>query len=579
MESRPHILIVDDDPAVRDAYCRMLQSQPQPSDVMAARAAIFDDEPVCIRFLSELTIVDSGDAAVVAAQAARLAGKAFSMAFVDMRMPPGMDGVDTTLALWRVDPDLQVVIASAYSDTPWGDVMARLGNTDRLVLLNKPFDPIEAIQLAAALSKKRELLLDQRRREQELEQRVLDRTRELSVALLAAEQAAKAKLDFLANMSHEIRTPLTAILGFTELQRDRLVTDRERREQAAIVERNGRHLLALVNDVLDLSKLEAGQLLLEQAPVSPVDVVREVVGMMQSSARAKGLQLACCGSELVPERVVCDPTRLRQILLNLVGNAVKFTERGSVHIAIALRSPVDAGPTIVFEVRDTGIGIAEDCLPFLFQPFVQADTSMSRRFGGTGLGLSISRQLARLMGGDLTTVSEAGAGSTFTLMLPAGDLTGIAMIDPSLAPVVSCDMEQQRTSERGQVCGRVLLVEDGLDNQRLLKTILERAGAEVYTAADGQSALDLVGDSVTRGDPFDMILMDMQMPIMDGYTATRKLRESGWTRPIVALTAHAMDGDRERCLVVGCDDYQTKPVRASHLIEVVRHYLPTKPSE
>ena len=233
----------------------------------------------------------------------------------------------------------------------------------------------------------------------------------------------------------------------------------------------------------------------------------------------------------------------------------------------------------MFEVRDTGIGIAEDCLPFLFQPFVQADTSMSRRFGGTGLGLSISRQLARLMGGDLTTVSEAGAGSTFTLMLPAGDLTGIAMIDPSLAPVVSCDMEQQRTSERGLVCGRVLLVEDGLDNQRLLKTILERAGAEVYTAADGQSALDLVGDSVTRGDPFDMILMDMQMPIMDGYTATRKLRESGWTRPIVALTAHAMDGDRERCLVVGCDDYQTKPVRASHLIEVVRHYLPTRPSE
>ena len=172
------------------------------------------------------------------------------MAFVDMRMPHGMDGVDTTLALWRVDPDLQVVIASAYSDTPWGDVMARLGNTDRLVFLNKPFDPIEAIQLAAALSKKRELLLDQRRREQELEQRVLDRTRELSVALLAAEQAAKAKLDFLANMSHEIRTPLTAILGFTELQRDRLVTDRERREQAAIVERNGRHLLALVNDAL-----------------------------------------------------------------------------------------------------------------------------------------------------------------------------------------------------------------------------------------------------------------------------------------------------------------------------------------
>jgi two-component system, sensor histidine kinase and response regulator len=575
MRPRPHILVVDDDPAVRRAYRRILQSEASESSLADARAAIFDDQPAAPRFTPELTVVNSGEQAIAAVREARAAARSFSMAFIDMRMPPGMDGIETTLALWEQDPDLQVVIASAYSDTPWSEMVARLGNTDRLVFLNKPFDPIEALQLATALSEKRNLLLDAQLRELELERRVEERTRELSVALLAAEQASRAKLDFLANMSHEIRTPLTAILGFGELLGDRLLSDSERQEQAAIVERNGRHLLALVNDVLDLSKLEARQLLLEMAPVDALELVREAVGMLHATANAKSLRLEFSASGLLPESIRSDATRLRQILLNLIGNALKFTERGEVRVLLSCEQAGDAASALVIQVADTGIGIPRDRLPLLFQPFVQADASMTRRFCGTGLGLSISRQLARLMGGDLTVASQEGEGSKFTLRLPVGDLSGVAMIEPGQHPVRRVHAAAKgEGSTYAQLRGRVLLAEDGLDNQRLLRLILQRAGAEVVLAADGQAALDLVQHSVVEGSPFDLILMDMQMPIMDGYTATRKLRESGWSRPIVALTAHAMDGDRERCLAVGCDGYETKPVRAKRLIDVVSQFLP-----
>ncbi|MBZ0151281.1 MAG: response regulator, partial [Planctomycetes bacterium] len=547
------ILVVDDDPNVQRTYARIIEGLGNAASAAAGATRL------------QATTVDSGEDAVAAATQAAAHGEPFAVAFVDLRMP-GMDGFETTEALWRIDTDLQIVIATAYAESPGDDLLARLGGFDRLLFLKKPFDAIEVRQLALALARKRALLDAQRRREQELERRVAERTCALEQALQQARAANNAKLDFLANVSHEIRTPLTALLGFTELLRDPGLTPAEREQHLEIIDRNGNHLLALVNELLDLSKLEANQVLLEVAPIDVAAVACEVVTMLQQRATDKGLGLCIEYDGRCPAVVPADAMRLRQILLNLVGNALKFTERGQVAVGVGLGHDAVGNAMVEFRVRDTGIGIAGERLPQLFRPFEQADASTARRFGGTGLGLSIARRPARLMGGDVTANSRPGRGSTFTLTLPAGDLTGVAMIDPVCTSPVATETPRD-TKALG---ARILLAEDGADNQKLLRAILQRVGAEVHTAADGQSAIELAQQSLADGHPFDLILMDMQMPVKDGYSATRELRAGGWRGPIVALTARAMEGDRERCLAAGCDAYETKPVRAHHLIATLR---------
>ena len=565
----PRILIVDDDPAVLDSYQRILAPQAHGGALAAARAALFDTATAGDAFRPELTLVSQGEAAIEAVALATAHG-GFTMAFLDMRMPPGIDGLTTVERLWQIDSDLQVVIASAYADVPWEAMAARFGSTDRLIFLKKPFDTVEARQLACALCRKRELLRDARNREIVLEQHVAERTQELIKALRIARDAAASRMQFLANMSHEIRTPLTAILGFAEMLREPGTSEADRAEQLAILERNSQNLLRLVNDVLDLSKLEAKQLLLEAAPMYLPELVAELLQLMRPQAKEKGLELAV---ELVgpcPEALVTDRLRVRQILLNLLGNAIKFTGSGSVVLRVGAQ-PLPSGPGLAFAVCDTGIGIPAERLPALFEPFVQADASTSRRFGGTGLGLSISRRLAELLGGTVAVVSEPGRGSTFTLVLPAGE-RAVGSPLQSLQELAPLATRKPVVGPRPRLQGRILIAEDGADNQRLLSTILTRAGAEVVLVGNGEAAVAAALQSQADGAPFPLILMDMQMPVLDGYTATRQLRAQGWQAPIVALTAHAMEGDRERCLAEGCDGYETKPVRAERLIEVCRRH-------
>ncbi len=407
--------------------------------------------------------------------------------------------------------------------------------------------------------------------------RLLSMNHVLQLARRRADQANRAKSTFLANMSHEIRTPLTAILGFTEellLQRRNQGADPEELEQLQTVLRNGRHLLGLINEILDLSKIEADKLQLEIQPCSPAEILADVASALTVRAQQKGIHFHVNIEGRIPARIHTDPTRLRQVLFNLAGNAIKFTERGSVTLTARVERK-GRNKRLVFRIQDTGIGIDAETLQRLFRPFAQADASMSRRFGGTGLGLVISRRLAQQLGGDVQVESTPGQGSTFTLWLdlahlrPSTDLVG----NEALRLKADTAKEAPAAAKLPRLEGlRVLLAEDGPDNQRLICAILKKAGADVHLAADGQEAVEKLQQLLQQQTPPHVILMDMQMPHLDGYQAVRLLRQQGFQGPIVALTANAMQGDREKCLQAGCSDYLTKPIRREQLLRTVARW-------
>ncbi len=406
---------------------------------------------------------------------------------------------------------------------------------------------------------------------------------EVTRARDAAEIASQAKSDFLANMSHEIRTPMTAILGYTDLlaeDGDIKQAPETRRETIATIRRNGQHLLTLINDILDMSKIEAGRMSVEQIPTSPSQLVQDVASLMRPKAMEKDLELKVEYRSEIPRQIISDPTRLRQIIVNLVGNALKFTEQGSVTIAVELLRDAEAD-MLQFRVVDTGIGMSPEQVQVLsrFEAFSQADGSTTRRFGGTGLGLRISNSFTELLGGALTITSEEGVGSQFTATVRTGSLAGVQMLDPETAAAAVQDQQALAEAPADATDAppleglRILLAEDGPDNQRLISFHLSKSGAEVTIADNGQVAIDEVRAAT---QPFDVILMDMQMPVLDGYSAAGKLRDMGNLTPVIALTAHAMTGDRQKCLDAGCNDYLTKPIDRKKLISVCRMWAATR---
>ncbi len=387
-------------------------------------------------------------------------------------------------------------------------------------------------------------------------------------AELRAATAAKSR--FLASVSHEIRTPLGALLGFADLLLDPNLAEADRLNYAHVIRRNGEHLLELIDDILDLSKLEAGKLSVERLETSLAAVLSDVASLMRVRAHEKGLAFEVALETELPSELRTDPTRLRQVLLNLVGNAIKFTARGSVRLA-ARRD----GETISLEVSDTGIGMTEAQLAGLFRPFEQADPSMSRRFGGTGLGLAISKPLVEALGGAVSARSEPGRGSTFRVILPADVPEGARSLR-SLAEAPQELPESGTGRIPARLAGTVLLAEDGLDNQLLVSTILRRRGLQVVVVGDGAAAVEHALGAAAGGTPFDVVLMDMQLPALDGYAATAALRAQGYRGAVVALTAHALPGEREKCLAAGCDEYLSKPVQRGTLLEAVMRFLGPK---
>ncbi|PTY01876.1 hybrid sensor histidine kinase/response regulator [Verrucomicrobia bacterium LW23] len=589
------ILVIDDNSAIHKDFRKILSAEDRELfDLNAAEAAIFEDdgevaEPEAQSPVFEIDSAYQGQEGLELIRKSLEENRPYSMAFVDVRMPPGWDGIETTTNIWKTYGDLQVVICTAYSDYSWEDILKRFGYSDRLVILKKPFDAIEVLQLAISLTEKWKLYQQTRHHLAHLEELVKERTSELedtnqqlnaaNQSLLSATQrahfmaqealmASKAKSEFLANMSHEIRTPMNGVIGMVTFLLESNLTA-EQREFASTIKASADALLFILNDILDFSKIEAGKMTLECVDFDLRLLVDDTMKMMNMQARTKCIDLNTFVEPNIYPVLVGDPNRLRQILLNLLGNAIKFTERGSVALSIVSEAESPESETeqrLTFSVRDTGIGIPPHVQERLFQSFTQADTSTTRRFGGTGLGLAISRKLVEAMGGKLSVASTPGQGSTFSFALrfpkhvTSESNAACAAAHTDVAPSVA---EPFRNNIH------VLLAEDGKVNAMVAVRMLQQLGYDVDTVTNGARAVE-----AWRQNHYPIILMDCQMPEMDGYTASRKIREiesSLNLKPthIIALTASAMQGDRDLCLAAGMNDHAPKPISKKTLKEVL----------
>ncbi len=416
-----------------------------------------------------------------------------------------------------------------------------------------------------------------------LEEMVQERTAELKNVnrqlMMSAERASlmakqandanRAKSEFLANMSHEIRTPMNAIIGFSELLAEEDLTDQQHMFVKTVLN-SGRGLLELINDILDFSKIEAGKLKTEIVEVELEPFLSELDSFMRPLTLEKKLKfeiLRCCP---LPVMIHTDPVRVRQCLINLVGNAIKFTDKGHVFVNIDVER-IDETDYLRFDVEDTGVGIPPEKQALIFEAFTQADGSTTRKFGGTGLGLTITRQLAGLLGGSLRLKSEMGKGSVFTLRIPAGVEVSNTPTTESYNALtcISDDTESTARQTNGKrMSGRILVAEDSAANQALIRALLNRMGFSVVIAENGRETLEWL-----EKENFDLVFMDMQMPVMNGYDATRHIRQKGLTLPVVALTAHAMKGDDQKCFDAGCDDYLSKPIHRDKLRTLLEKYF------
>ena len=460
---------------------------------------------------------------------------------------PQFSGIDAVRIVKQAKPQLPFILVSGTIGEETAVLAMKAGASDYLMKSSLK-------RLASAVQRE---IKDTQTRRAEAEQRH---------AKEQAQSANRAKSDFLANMSHEIRTPLAAIIGYADRMLEPGLEPSDRLDCVNTIRRNGEHLLTLINDILDISKIEAGEMVTETIQCSPCQIVCEVASIMRVKAGQKQLKLEIIIDGAIPQTIDSDPFRLRQVLINLIGNAIKFTEIGWVRLIVKLiDSPDSPNPRLSFEVIDSGIGMSTQQIARLFKPFSQADTTTTRRFGGTGLGLSISKKLAVMLGGDLSADSSLGRGSRFVLIVPTGPLKGTTLVNRCTESMA--DAEAAPQPDNWQLTGRILIVDDGPENRDLLSYYLRQAGADVSLAENGLLGVQRALEALAAGKPFDLIFMDMQMPELDGYAAAAKLRLKGFSGPIVALTAHAMATDREKCLASGCSDYLSKPARKPQLLD------------
>jgi signal transduction histidine kinase/CheY-like chemotaxis protein len=522
--------------------------------------AVHGRDAVFFHLLYALVIVPSGLVSAVVGTAVAAAASGGHLALLGLER--GFDAATFVSVDAIVLPMLFALLAQQCcfygshlrrKNVALGDLAERLGESRR------HFE--EQWETARRLAAERGLLLE---RQAENEANLMALVDELEQARARAEDSSRVKSEFLANMSHEIRTPMNGVLGMTELALGLELPD-EVRECLETIGRSGEALLALLNDILDLSKIEAGRLELEAVPFDLADMLRDVRALFVPRAREKGVALDCRIVEGVPDALLGDPVRTRQVLTNLVGNAIKFTDRGEVEVTVTGEGREEGTIVLHFAVRDTGIGIPADKQARIFEPFAQADGSTTRRYGGTGLGLAISSELAQKQGGRIRVESEPGRGSTFHFTAPFGVASAAVSPTPGESPAVEPAARRDNAAGRRL---RVLLAEDNPVNRRIATAMLERRGWAVVVAEDGVEAVAAV-----ERESFDVVLMDVQMPTLDGFEATALIRRreaaTGAHVPIVALTAHALREDHDRCLAAGMDAFLSKPLRAADLVATV----------
>lgn len=479
----------------------------------------------------------------------------FALALIDVQMPD-MNGFELAELIRGTERTKNVPIIFVTAANENSGFAFKGYESGAVDFLYKPIDSMvmrSKVQVFIELDMQKRLLRDQ--------------VDQLKIAKAAAEKANELKSAFLANMSHEIRTPLAAIIGFTDLIKVESPDAGVQAEYLDIIERNGKVLVKLIDDILDLSKVESGHLELEYVRFSPEKLLQEVFELLKELAQKKNLFLKLEITGEVSSEIVSDPTRLRQVLTNIIGNAIKFTEKGGVTVEISRVKDAESGASqISYMISDSGIGMNEEQSSRLFQAFMQADNTMTRRFGGTGLGLILSKRLSRLMGGDVRLVScHLNQGSCFEVTVEEKPADAIKSNVP--VPTLEVPAPLELPKNRPLQGKSILVVEDSEDNQLLIKNVLTESGAQVALAKNGEE-----GVTMAQANAYDVVIMDIQMPIMDGLQATLKLRDEKYDQPILALTANAMSSEREKYAAAGFDEYLMKPINFADLLDKVIQY-------
>lgn len=500
-------------------------------------------------------------------------GEPYTLVFMDVRMPPGIDGVETINRIWKEYPLTEMVICTAYSDYSWTEILDNLGKTDHLLFMRKPFDATALKQTALSLTTKWQLQQETVSYTENLEIEVDKRTRELNELVKEfkslkeiAEKASAAKSEFLANVSHEIRTPMNGILGMNNLLMDSDLTN-EQIDLAEMVKYSAEALLYIINDILDFSKIEAGKMQIESIPFNLRELVQNLQKILQLNATAKNLNIGINYDKSIPDWFVGDPTRIRQVLMNFGNNAIKFTDKGIVQFNILILENLESSKKLRFEVIDSGVGIPLDKQKILFKPFSQADSSTSRKYGGTGLGLAICKQISDLMNGDIGFMSKEGNGATFWFEVTLDSTVSLENNGQNEKEIVEELSINKELSEY-----KILVAEDNVINQKVIKLTLEREGYKIDIAEHGEIAVTMAKET-----QYDIIFMDVHMPLMDGYEATVQIRQNEKENhrhvPIIAFTASVLQDDMNKCLKVGMDDFIAKPVEKYQLINTLNKWL------